>query len=239
MEIEVKGYIVNDDEGWIYDWFGISCTYPKKISEAIKKAKLSGEKIIVKINSPGGSVYAASEIYTELREADCHIKIVGFCASAASFIAMAGTSEITPTGEIMIHRASCCASGNRNDMLHTAEILDDIDSAIANAYRLKTGLSEDKILDMMNHETYLNAQKCKELGFVDSIMFDDKGILNVVDRAELKQVMNAFEGCLPDELIQAIKEKMNKKGNHPTENEDDFLIAKAKTKLNLLNLGGK
>ncbi|MDD3122646.1 MAG: Clp protease ClpP [Candidatus Izemoplasmatales bacterium] len=243
MDIHVKGYIVNDDEKWIYDWLGINCTCPKKITEDINKAKSIGENIVVKINSPGGSVYAASEIYTELKENGCTIKIVGLCASAASFIAMAGTSEMSPTAEMMIHRAGCRVEGNRNDMLHAAESLDDIDAAIANAYRLKTGRSEEEILNMMNHETYLNAQKCKDMGFVDSIMFDDGKVFNFADRKILMQVTNTFEGGLPSELIAAIKEKANKeKPNTETENYEDeskrdFFIAKAK--LNLLNLGGK
>lgn len=101
--IDVKGEIINSRNQWIYDWLGIEATSPKKISDALREA--GGEDVEIHINSPGGDVFAGSEIYTALRaySGKVKIKIVGIAASAASVIAQAGKSEISPTGMFMIH----------------------------------------------------------------------------------------------------------------------------------------
>ena len=101
--IDVKGQIVDSGNGWIYDWLGIENTTPKKVASALKE--MQGEEVEVYINSPGGSIFAGSEIYTELRaySGRVRVKIVGIAASAASVIAQAGDeSEISPTGWIAL-----------------------------------------------------------------------------------------------------------------------------------------
>lgn len=88
MEINVKGVIVNNDDKWIYDWFGIDAVCPKDITEALKELK-DDEKVIVQINSCGGNVFAASEIFAALKAVPATAYIVGVAASAASIVAMA------------------------------------------------------------------------------------------------------------------------------------------------------
>jgi ATP-dependent protease ClpP protease subunit len=102
-KIEVKGAIVSNEDKWIYDWFGIEAVSPKDINKALNEA--NGQDIEVDINSGGGDIFAGSEIYTSLRsyKGSILINIVGLAASAASVIAMAGKSQITPTGIFMIH----------------------------------------------------------------------------------------------------------------------------------------
>ena len=100
--IDIKGEIINSNNQWIYDWLGMEATSPKKISDALRDA--GGEDVEIHINSPGGDVFAGSEIYTLLRgySGKVKIKILGIAASAASVIAQAGESEISPTGMFMI-----------------------------------------------------------------------------------------------------------------------------------------
>ena len=62
--------------------------------------------ITVWICSPGGTVFAAAEIYTMLREypGTVTVKIDSIAASAASVVAMAGDRVLmSPTGMLMIH----------------------------------------------------------------------------------------------------------------------------------------
>ena len=65
MRIDVKGVIVPNDDAWIYDYFEMDNTCPKKVGERIDKA--NGESLDVFINSGGGDVFAGSEIYSALR----------------------------------------------------------------------------------------------------------------------------------------------------------------------------
>ena len=126
--------------------------------------------IEVYINSPGGDVIAASQIYTMLVEhtGNVTVKIEGIAASAASIIAMAGTTVLmAPVAYMMIHGASTIAWGNHSDMRHEADVLEEIDKGIRDAYCLKTGLRESKVAQMMEDETWMSAKTCIALGFAD------------------------------------------------------------------------
>jgi len=130
--------------------------------------------VTVWINSPGGDVIAASQIYTMLKNHKGKItaKIDGIAASAASVIAMAGDETlIAPTGMLMIHNPSMLAYGNKSDMEQAITLLDEVKETIINAYELKSGLSRAKISKMMDEETWMNAKKAKSLGLVDGILF--------------------------------------------------------------------
>lgn len=144
-------------------------------------AKVSGN-LTVWINSPGGDCISASQIYTMLRshKGKVTIKIDGIAASAASVVAMSGDETlISPTGYLMIHNPMTLASGNKEDMEKAIVLLDEIKEGIINAYVRKTGLSRNKISKLMDDETWLNAEKALQLGFVDGILFDEKKSLPI------------------------------------------------------------
>lgn len=134
--------------------------------------------VTVWINSPGGNVFAAAEIYTMLRDykGKVTVKIASIAASAASVIAMAGDSvEASPTAMLMIHDPSTIAMGNARDFERTIGTLREVKESIINAYRAKTGLSRAKIAKLMEDETWMNARAALGYGFVDKILFmDDK-----------------------------------------------------------------
>lgn len=129
------------------------------------------------LNSPGGNVFAAAEIYTMIRDYPHRVtvKIASIAASAASVIAMAGnTVEMSPTALLFVHDPSTIAMGNAKDMEKAIATLNEVKESIINAYAAKTGLSRSKISKLMSDETWLNAKKAVELGFADEILFDEK-----------------------------------------------------------------
>ena len=128
------------------------------------------------INSPGGDCYAAAQIYNMLMEykGNVTVKIDGIAASAASVVAMAGsTVEISPLGMLMIHNPMTVSIGDTHEMERTIMFLAEIKENIINAYELKTGLSRAKISRLMDAETWMNAKKAVELGFADSVLYAD------------------------------------------------------------------
>lgn len=238
MDIEIKGDIIEDDSQWIYDWIGWSYTTAKNVKNALNNAK--GESVTLKINSPGGSVFAASEIYTELRnyKGEVNIEIVGLAASAASVIAMAGKSKMSPTAQLMVHNVSTYASGDYRDMEHTAEILKNANDTIANAYISKSGMSRDNALELMNKESWLTAAKAKELGLIDQIMFEDSNNLGLKGLNNFKKhgLYNSFSS-IPKELLEKL---ISANKNQPESNKVDFFIKqKAQAELDLLKLRGE
>lgn len=133
--------------------------------------------VTVWINSPGGNVFAAAEIYTMLKDykGSITVKIDAIAASAASVVAMAGdTVQMSPVGMLMIHDPSTVAMGNTKDMEKAIEVLNEVKESIINAYASKSGLSHARIANLMSNETWMNAKKAVELGFADEILFSKK-----------------------------------------------------------------
>ena len=130
----------------------------------------SGEgDLTVWINSPGGNVFAAAEIYTMLKDykGSITVKIDAIAASAASVVAMAGdTVQMSPVAMLMIHDPSTVAMGNTKDMEKAIEVLTEVKESIINAYAAKSGLSHARIANLMSNETWMNAKKAVELGFM-------------------------------------------------------------------------
>ncbi|ARD47582.1 head maturation protease, ClpP-related [Sporosarcina sp. P33] len=202
MKIRMNGPIIDDSESWIYRIFGIDAVYPKSINQQIEKAEREGkQELTVLINSGGGSVFAASEIYTALKsfKGKVHTQIVGIAASAASFIANAGECSISPTGQIMVHNASMANRGDYRSMDKSSDILRNVNASIRNAYKAKTGKSDEEIIKLMEDETWMTAQQALELGFVDKIMFED-------DASTLGITASNESGALPRNVVDKMQD---------------------------------
>lgn len=204
MEIDVRGDIIGNDDKWIYDWLEWDSTCPNDIKNALQTMP-TGDKLIVNVNSGGGSVMAGQEIYSLLHgRQDVEIHIQSLAGSAASVIAMANTCKMSPVATIMIHNVSMSgASGDYHDMQKNAEILKTMNSALAEAYVAKTGKTKDEILKMMDKETWITAGQALEMGFIDEV-------------EELQtQITNSIYGIrLTEEIRQQVtkeKELQNKK----------------------------
>ncbi len=151
-------------------WFGDEVTPALFLSELENHP---GD-LTVWINSPGGDVFAASQIYTMLmdHQGKITVKIEGLAASAASVIAMAGDEVLmSPSSIMMIHNPTTIAEGWKDEMARAVNILDEVKASIINAYEIKTGLSRTDISRLMDDETWMNARKARELGFCDDYLF--------------------------------------------------------------------
>lgn len=152
-------------------WYGDEVT-PRLFREELESSQ--GD-ITVWINSPGGDVFAAAQIYNMLMDyqGNVTVKIDGLAASAASVIAMAGTEVLmSPVAMMMIHNPMTVAIGDSNEMKRAIDMLSEVKESIINAYEIKTGLSRAKISHLMDAESWFNSKKAIELGFADKILFD-------------------------------------------------------------------
>ena len=128
--------------------------------------------IHLRINSPGGDVFAAQAIAQAIKDHPSRVvaHIDGLAASAASFIAISADEvEIASGGFFMIHKAWTIAIGNENDLLDQAAVLAKVDSVLADQYASATGGDVDQIKEMMASETWLTAQESVDQGFADRI----------------------------------------------------------------------
>lgn len=169
VKINIKGAVISNDDAEVYDWLGYDHVNPSLVENALNTADGDVE---VAVASGGGSVFAASEIYTMLKAypGKVTVNIQGLAASAASVIAMAGDEiNMSPTSQMMIHKASTISMGNADDLDHDSKMLDTTDQSIVNAYEAKTGMDRNDILQLMANETWMTAQDAVDKGFADNI----------------------------------------------------------------------
>ncbi len=129
-------------------------------------------QINIYINSYGGSVFEGTAIYNQLRRHPAHktVYVDGFACSIASVIAMAGDEVVMPRNTLMmIHNMWMGAVGNAAELRKAADDLDTINAAGRGAYLAKAGekLTEEKLTELMEAETWLTAEQCIALGLAD------------------------------------------------------------------------
>lgn len=185
-------------------WFDDDVT-PK----AFKAELTAGEgDLVIWLNSPGGDCIAASQIYTMLMDykGKVTVKIDGIAASAASVIAMAGTTVLmAPTALMMVHNPLTVAIGDSDEMQKAIAMLSEVKESIINAYEIKTGQSRAKLSHLMDAETWLNAKKAIELGFADGILDDEK------KRLQTEDFTYAFSRrAVTNSLLDKVKPKLPK-----------------------------
>jgi len=174
VELRIEGDIVDDDEAWLYEWFGMPSTSPNAFKEELNQYK--DRDITVWIDSYGGSVFAAAGIYNALKEhqGKVTVKIDSKAMSAASVIAMAGDEILmSPVSIMMIHNPLTGVIGEAKDLRHAADVLDEVKESIINAYVTKTKRSRNKISQMMDEETWMSANVAVREGFADGILYQD------------------------------------------------------------------
>lgn len=175
-----KGFLKAESSGdestiYLYDvivsdefWGGVSALSFAKELSAIKSPKIN-----LRINSPGGDVFAARAIEAAIREHKSEIiaHIDGHAASAASYVALAADKlKMSDGGFLMIHKAWSLAMGNSEDMLSMAALLEKIDETLVDTYVNKTGADADQVRSWMAAETWFTAQEAMDNGFIDEIV---------------------------------------------------------------------
>lgn len=192
--IKMKGPLISNNEYEAYEFFGLEAVSAKSITDQFPED--INEDIVLEVNSNGGLVTVGSEIYTALKNYKGHVtvEVTGMAASAASVAIMgADTVKISPTAQIMIHKALLTrATGNSDDLEKAVNALKSSDQSIINAYVSKTGLSEDEIFEMMKNETFMSANEAIEKGFADELMTFEK---------DLGAVASLESGLLPQAVI--------------------------------------
>ena len=190
-------------------WYGDEVT-PKMFKEELQDGE--GD-ITVWINSPGGDVFAAAQIYNMLMDykGNVTVKIDGLAASAASVIAMAGTEvQMSPVAMMMIHNPATIAIGDSSEMKKAIDMLDEVKESIMNAYEIKTGLSRSRISHLMDAESWFNAKKAVELGFADKFLFSKEETEAEEKELEMEAVMfsrKAVTNSLMSKLIPKPEKK--------------------------------
>lgn len=173
----VKNEVENTGELQLYGEISDSSWWGDEVTPKDFKSDLDAlgdiSQLNVFINSPGGDVFAGQAIYSMLKrhKASVTVYVDGLAASAASLVAMAGDNIKMPENAmLMVHNAWTIASGNAGDFRKLADDMDKINASIRTAYLAKApGLTEDKITELMDAETWLSAQEAVDYGLADEV----------------------------------------------------------------------
>lgn len=186
-------------------WWGDEAT-PSQLRQEL--SEFDGDELTVSLNSGGGDVFAGLEMYNALRELDAKvtIRVDGLAASIASIIAMAGDKIIMSPGSLMmIHRPSVFAGGNVDDLDKAKTVLLKIEESITPIYAERSGLSTEKIAELLEAETWMTADEAVEMGFADE----------AIHKSDLKttvqNVLNtnfAFSMKATEESLKSLVEKV-------------------------------
>lgn len=217
-------------------WFG------DEVTPGIFKDELNSGKgnITLWINSPGGDVFAASQIYNMLMEYpyEVNVKIDALAASAASVIAMAGTKIcMSPVAMLMIHNPATVAIGDSKDMQKAINMLTEVKESIINAYEIKSGLSRNKISNLMDAETWMNAKEAKRLGFADEILFadgDESSEKNSDDPNDGEELMLFSRKAVTDSLLSKLNLGTRTSASTKKSTENAMPVADLLKRLSLL-----
>lgn len=136
------------------------------------KLKDAGD-ITLRINSPGGDVFAGVAIYNDLvnHKGNVRVEVTGVAASIASIIAMAGSEiAIADNAFFMIHNSRTVSAGTSEELREIAAVLAKIDDAMSRTYASRTGSGIRSIKKMMDEETWMTGKEALEAGFATEII---------------------------------------------------------------------
>jgi ATP-dependent Clp protease protease subunit len=154
------------------DWWTGGGFTAKRASAALRS--IGSKPVTVQINSPGGDLFEGLAIFNMLREhpAKVTVEVLGWAASAASIIAMAGDEIVMGLGTfMMVHNAWGAVVGNRHDFIEAATLFESFDGAIADIYEARVGAKSSRkdIEKLMDAETFLSPTDAVAKGFADRV----------------------------------------------------------------------
>lgn len=218
-QLLINGPVVDDSDVWYYAWFGEPYVSPSNVRQFLAEA--NGEDIQVSINSGGGSVFAGSEIYTMLKSYSGKVSVLvsGLAASIASVIMLSGdTIKAAPLAQIMIHNAQMGQWGDYRDLEHASVVVGGVSQSLVSLYADKTGLSEEEIKSLVDAESWFTAERAKELGFIDEVLFQEKvELIASAGHYVSKEKIGQFKA-----MLNASQAKRNDEDNPVLQRMEDF-----------------
>jgi len=227
LELYIYGYIQPSYYDWWEDEYIDSETSAEHFREELTKYP-DVTQINLYVNSFGGHVYEAMAIRNQLVRHSANVTgyVDGFACSAASFI-LTACNEVKMYSNTMqmIHEAVNGAYGNSAELRRAADELDKIMEGNRQAYLSKSNgkLTEEKLIELLEAETWLTAKDCLEFGLCDEIIEEEK------DMTEAKQMLQQVNKTLEQQisynkalvattkLVETPKENKSQEPKNPTE----------------------
>lgn len=196
----------------LYGYVGEEVTASRLVEE------MKGEtEIDIHVFSGGGSLFEAAAIYGILKQHPHMVTtyIEGLAASAAAYFPMASDKVVMDSDAmLMVHNAWTMAVGNKNDLREQADKIEKQQQQMIRAFVEKTGLTEEEVQELLDDETWMNAEEAVAWGFADEVFEAESRVAASVD----ERIVNEFGfKNIPDAVT--VNRNSNKNKNN-TMNEE-------------------
>lgn len=173
----------------------------------------AGQDVEVHISSVGGSAFDAITIYDLLKKYQGKVTtyIDALAASAASIVAMGGqTVVMSKYALLMIHKPMVGSGGNADELLKDVQMLNVVQTRLAQIYIDKTGLDDTTVNSLINSVTWMTADQALNLGFIDHIETYEPEITNsAIIKKYTSSAPAVYQRCINKILNTNIKNNMN------------------------------
>lgn len=161
----------------------------------------------VYINSYGGEVAEGLAIYNALKRKGQTAKVTtycdGFACSIASVIFMAGQErKMGNASLLMIHNAWTWGQGNAEELRKLADDLEVITSASVEAYKSVSTISEKKIRELMDAESWITPKDAKKYGFATEIITENTENPSQSVKNSLISIILGAKSAKIDEILE-------------------------------------
>jgi ATP-dependent Clp protease protease subunit len=206
-----------------YSWWGDEIT-PQLFKDDLEKHG-GGGPVTIRIHSPGGDVFAASAIRAMIADYPGMVttRIDGLCASAATYVAMAGDRVVMQDSAFfMIHDPWTITIGGVEELKTTISFLKTIKDGIVETYQNKTHLDAEELARMMSNETWMTARQAQEKGFVDEVVSvgDEKPFKLQLQNMAVLNCLNSYQN-VPEELLKDEVDLNGKDSDDGSQTDED------------------
>lgn len=183
LKTQKQNYTVESNQIFFYDDINRQSIYNfnKQLDATIKSIQLLNihynlpviPPIELFLNSEGGEVFSAFSAVDRIKNSKIpiHSIVEGFCASASTLLSVSANKRyIRKNAFMMIHQLSGGIWGNYEVVKEEYENMELLMTCIKKIYLEKTKIPESDLIEILKHDTYLNAEECLKYGLVDEIL---------------------------------------------------------------------
>lgn len=188
------------------DWWNNSAESFRAALDSLKQSGIV--KLKAYINSPGGSVWEANEIYNLIiafcPEDNRSVDLGAMCASAATTIAGAFPQKNTRAFRNitwMMHNHRVGIEGEQRDLLSYANLLGNMDNSYRKRWATRMNISETVLKNKMDATWWLTADELLSYNVISAIIEQEDAVpadtRNVFNKLEIKELPAVLNKALP------------------------------------------
>ena len=136
-------------------------------------APAARKRILIMIDSPGGSVEVLSAIIGAIKISETPIYTCCYCtaySAAADLLACGHKRFALPMTSIMFHAGSACYQGSQNDIDKAKKFFDAMGKRVSNEVNSKTKFDNKFLKKLKTDDMYMNEEEALELGVIDEVV---------------------------------------------------------------------